>query len=157
MSKTKILTILVGVLILINGLLIGWIVLGSTHSHKRHDKMHSGPKQMIIDRLEFSEEQVKLYESSINKHRKDVRELEYKIRLKKNELYSGLNSKSSINSEAVTSELSLLISQMENVHYAHFNEIKSICKGNQIGKFDELTKELARLFTPPRKKHRKRK
>ena len=37
--------------------------------------------------------------------------------------------------------------QVESVHYAHFMDIKKICRPDQLSDFDKLTKELSRLFS----------
>ena len=148
MSKTKVLSILVGALIIINAVVLAWVVFGNKQKHRPNGKRHFEPKQIIIERLNFSEDQVLLYESTIIEHRETVRKLEEQIKSTKNELYSSLSADSATNKDHLMTELSQLLIQMENVHYNHFQEIKSICKADQIDEFKNLTQELARFFAP---------
>ncbi|MBD80996.1 MAG: hypothetical protein CL840_18910 [Crocinitomicaceae bacterium] len=150
MSKTRLLSILVGVLVVLNIIMMTWVMLGGKHHYKHPPRHKEGPKQMVIESLNFSTEQVKQYESAIKKHRAAVSDVDQKIRSKKNELYSLLKEPSAPEKDSIVEELTRLMIEMENIHYAHFEEIKSICEPNQLDEFNDLTEKLTRIFLPPK-------
>ncbi len=116
------------------------------------------PKRMVIEQLHFDEQQVTDYQVLINEHRRQIRALDQQILALKNELYSHLtdsNSKSS--SDSLSVEIGKVQQQIEQVHFAHFIDIKKLCKPEQQPNFEALTQELTKIFShkappPPRRK-----
>ena len=78
--------------------------------------------------------------------------------LKKNELYSHLKTDvTPINrNDSLVIQLADYQSQIETTHYNHFLDIKKLCRQEQLKKYDELTTELSKIFSHPRRpKHGK--
>lgn len=147
MSTTRVLGILVGVLILVNVVIMGWVVFGNKHRNEKHrPRAHKSPKEIVVKRLHFSEKQVVEYEKLITSHREAVSELELRLGAKKKDLYENLANDSIVNKEQITLDLSKLMAQMEIIHYNHFKEIKGLCQPNQLEDFKALSKDLAKLF-----------
>lgn len=145
MNKYKFLTIIVIVLLITNGIL--FFILVKNHKRK------GGPKNIIIEKLHFDKEQIKQYEAYIQQHRKAINNNETAINTLRSNLYEELkysNNKSKIDS------LILIIGKQqtiaEHINYKHFLEIKKLCKPNQKNDFDELTKEIAKLFSTRKRK-----
>ncbi len=156
MTKIKALYLVVGLLIATNiGLLI-WTTKAPMHKHghKKHTR-HEGPKKLVAKKLNFSEEQIQAYERIIKEHQTAVKETHDKIRLKKNELYGQLNADSTSTNSLLIGEISDLFSEMETIHYNHFEDIKAICTQEQLPLFEELTTELSTLFAPHPKNQRR--
>lgn len=150
MNKNKLqLFIIVGLLIS-NVLMAAALVLGRP-SHRDPQ----GPKNAIINKLHFDQNQVLKYEQFIDKHRKMVKEKEAELNEGKRMLYSQLLAEN--NSTIVDSLIANIArthAQLETIHYNHFLEIKGLCNSTQKQYYEHLTKELEHLFAP--KPHPKR-
>lgn len=149
MEKTKLLTIAVIGLLLINFGTLGFLFLNG----KEHHPPHAGrpePKEIIIEKLHFDATQQKEYAKLIQWHRSEITRLDDNIRNAKNELYSQLNEES-INAKSKDSLIAVINSnqkQIEETHFKHFADIKKLCHKDQLKDFDELTEELSRIFAP---------
>ena len=159
MNRTKLLTIAVIGLLLLNFGILGVMFFGKPS----HPPMHpnggpkgEGPKQIIIERLHFDATQQKEYEVLVVEHRTKTDELHEASKKLHDELFSLLKG-DTINqgqSDSLILEIANNQKAIENLNFDHFNAIKKLCKGEQVGYFNELAGELARLFAPkgrPRK------
>lgn len=153
MSKLKLLSIaVIGLLVINMGIVVFLFMKKPPHSPGgRHPMAHEGPKNIIIERLHFDNEQVEQYESLITKHQSSIRALDDSIRRVKNDLYQTLNNESFAGKDSLVALLGILQKQIELVHYDHFKGIKKICKPAQLTRFNELTMDLARFFAPGKK------
>ncbi len=113
---------------------------------------HDRPKRMVIEKLHFDEQQVADYQVLINEHRRQIRELDQQIIAFKNELYSHLSEENNkTTSDSLTTEIAKVQQRIEQVHFAHFTDIKKLCRGNQQADFEALSQELTKIFPPRRK------
>ena len=155
MSKIKLLTIAAIILLALNIGTIGFMVYNSP---MRHNPRHQGegPKKLIIEKLHFDKKQQEAYENLIVWHRSTIDSLDQEILQAKNRLYLQL-LKTTIDVKAEDSlinEIAEYQKQIEKTHFTHFQDIKKICKPEQLQYYYSLTEELAQLFSkPPRKKH----
>lgn len=148
MNKVKLLTWLCLGLLLINLGLV-WFIF----SHKPNRAMHDGPKNKVIETLAFDANQIVAYEKLIDWHRSEIRRSEGNILELKNKLYATLSNDSAKNQkDSLILEIGKLQTTIENIHYKHFQDIKKLCKLNQLKAFENLTSEIALLFS---KKHPK--
>jgi periplasmic protein CpxP/Spy len=142
MNKVKLLSIIAIGLLIANLVLVGFIV-SNKPPHPRHNK----PKEIIIKRLHFDNDQTKKYELLIVAHQNDIRETESEIRELKNELYSTLYK---VDKENLIDSLINAIADkervMEVINYKHFEDIKKICKPDQLEDFKQFSQEIANLF-----------
>jgi periplasmic protein CpxP/Spy len=153
MSKIKLLSIAVIGLLAVNIAVVGFLLLrkpmhpeGIPQAEKKE-----GPKQIIIDKLHFSKEQVVAYEAIIVEHREAVIGLKDSISDTKNNLYQSLKTETFAGKDSLINLLSDLQKRIELVHYNHFTQIKKLCKPEQMRDFDKLTNELAIYFTTEKK------
>jgi len=150
MERTKLLTITIIGLLLINLATLGFVFLNGP---KPGGMPHEGrplPKDIIIDKLHFDANQQKEYEKLIRWHRGKIDQLDDSIRQTKNTLYSGL-TESDTNTKTKDSLIALLNTyqkQVEETHFKHFEDIKKLCKPEQQEDFKALTTELSRIFAP---------
>jgi periplasmic protein CpxP/Spy len=155
MEKTKLLTIAVIGLLLINFGALGFLFLNG----KGHRPLHGGrpePKEIIIGKLHFDVNQQKEYTKLIEWHRGEITRLDDNIRQAKNGLYSQL-SQAEVNTKAKDSLVAVINAnqkQIEETHFKHFEDIKKLCHKGQLDDFNALTEELSRIFAP--KPHRPR-
>lgn len=148
MNKIKVLSLVALGLLISNLLLVGFIFF-------RKPPMHEGPRKIIAERLHFDENQIKTYDGYIQNHRKAITQTEEQIRNLKNQLYGTLHSEGTgTQKDSLIKALGGAQMQIEQIHYKHFEEIKSLCNDNQKKDFDNLTQDIARLFAPNNKKPR---
>lgn len=148
MSKTKILTILSISMVIINAALLTFIFWKPHHGHHPHPR-HHGPRDIIIQKLDLNEEQIVLYDNMIKLHKEAIEKDDEKIRALKSKLYQNLGEGGDqSNEEGLLTQLSRTQQDIERLHLQHFKQLKALCKGNQVEKFNALTKELAKLFAP---------
>ena len=149
MNKIKLLTFFVVILVSLNIGLGCFFVLSNKGFEKRM------PKEIIIEKLHFDKQQIALYEVKIDDHRHEIRTLNDAINSTKNELYQLLNTNTikEVKKDSLIHLISEQQNQIENVHFNHYLDIKSICKKEQIADFNTLTTELSQIFF---KKQRRR-
>jgi Spy/CpxP family protein refolding chaperone len=151
MDKIKVLTFAVLALLLLNFGTLGFLLLTGA----KHDRRppHREPKEIIIDKLQLDATQQAAYQKLIDWHRGTIDSLDRQIRSSKNQLYLQL-SQTTVDVKIKDSLIALLANdqeQIEKTHFKHFQDIKSLCKPEQLGKFKNLTEELSRIFgKPPR-------
>lgn len=105
----------------------------------------NGPRNIIIEKLRFNEEQIKEYDILIESHRTSIRHDENEISILKAKLYSSLDSNQTV-LDSIVAQINTVQKHIEETHIAHFKEISLICKGDQLKDFQNLTHELAALF-----------
>lgn len=149
MNKVKLLGIILVIMVLTN---IGLcFMIYKNMQHRRPE----GPRNEIIEKLQFDDAQVKQYDVLIKKHRSDIRQAQDGIRNLKNNLYGQLKSPASgNNSDSTISQITTLQKNIEYIHLHHFRDIQQLCRQEQLPLFNALTAEIAGLFSPnhPRKK-----
>jgi len=155
MNRTKLLTIAVIGLLLLNAGTLGMLLLRGPGHHPHGDMpppppRGEGPKHIIMERLHFDDAQRKQYEALIDDHRKRSDELHEASRNLHKELYSLLAADTA--DKARASALILLIADNQKItdhlNFEHFQQIKAICRPEQLSDFKELSKELSELFGP---------
>lgn len=161
MDKIKLLKISVILLVLLNISVIVFMMF-SNQSNKHHfdnneaphgmGRFRPEPREIIIEKLNFDNNQIEQYKKLINWHRNQISSLEDSIYMSKNELYMML-SKNEINinkRDSLIKKLGEHQSEIEKVHFKHFQDIKSICRKSQLDDFNDLTMNLAQLFSHPK-------
>jgi len=149
MSKIKLLTIAVIGLFLLNIGMITFMLFGNPirPGLGRPPLQREAPREAIIQMLHFDKEQSDQYKELIDQHQALIRDLDDKIAETKNELYQTLSTENITIKDSLQIVLADLQKQVESVHYAHFMDIKKICRPDQLNDFNKLTKELSRLFS----------
>ena len=149
MSKTKVLTIAVFALLLTNLGVLGFFFF--SREHKPNERKM--PREIIIEKLHFDENQIEKYDNVIKIHQKNIRSIDDSIRNTRNELYQLLNSETidSHKRDSLYLKFSSFQKQIEDTHFNHFLEIKSLCKKEQLSDFKNLTEELSKIFNNRRK------
>ena len=140
MTKKNLNRVLIAVLLISNLLLLGFIFFSKPPHPPR-------PKHIIVKKLGFDKEQIAKYEALIKTHREAMFQLESKMKVSKNELYSSLSkNEDKPANDSLLAELGKTQMEIEKLHYQHFSEIKKICRKEQIPAFETLSGELVNLF-----------
>ncbi len=137
-------------LITIVALLIANVILLVLH-FRPPNRLNNAPKNIVIDRLKFDEQQIQKYEDLIVEHRKIVVANNNQINIFKNNLYQELNKSSdSLKINDLAENIAKLEKKALIINFRHFEDIKKICKPNQKERFESLVGDLAEIFS---KKH----
>ena len=145
MNKFKFLKLIIIGLLVSNGVLL--FMLFKEHVRK------GGPKAIIIEKLHFDKEQIKNYETYIQKHRKAINNNEAILNKLRGSLFEQLKyQQDSTKIDSIMSKIAKQQNLAEKINYNHFLEIKRLCKPSQQEYFDELTIEIANLFSSKERK-----
>ena len=152
MNKIKFLYILAIGLLISNMMLIGYVVYSKTD---RPDKnRHPGPRNIVIEKLHFSQGQITQYDELIKWHRSEIDKAQKLMMTSKNRLYATLAEKStdSMLKNICFDDIAAAQRNIELIHYKHFEDIKKLCSSEQEQYYKLLTDEIAELFAPHRPK-----
>ena len=133
------------------GLLISNIILvGFVINKSNNHPVRKEPKTLIINRLKLNSHQIDFYENLIKNHRNAINSTRNKIQNNKKLLYKGLNNNEKIN-DSIFSIIKDLNNKIELINYNHFIDIRNICDDSQLKLFNEVSKDLHRIFSkkPP--------
>ena len=146
MNKAKINRIVIGFLLLSNLLLLGFIFW-------KKPALPEGPKKIIIERLHLDEQQKNIYGLLVENHRNSIRQSEDSMITLKNRLYKTLKINADTSDKArLIGAIVEIQKKIESMHYQHFEGIRSLCKPEQSGDFDDLCDEITNLFPQRGKK-----
>lgn len=150
MNKTKVLGFAVMTLLVLNFGILAFLFFSKNDNGPRGRKM---PREIIIEKLHFDENQIVEYDKTIKIHQKNIRNLDDSIKSAKNELYQLLNSDTidSVQKDSLYLKLANYQKQIETTHFNHFIEIKKLCKKEQLSDYENLTEELSKLFSHPKR------
>ena len=147
MSKTKIISFIAIGLLVLNLALIAVLFTHQKHRPAPRER----PRNIIIESLQFDEAQIKEYDKLITEHRSAIENQEKNILSLKNQLYSSLSvDEDSLLVISLEQQLGQLQIGIEELHYEHFQQIKNLCRPNQLDHFNELMKNISEIFSPPR-------
>ncbi len=155
MKKTTLLTGALIVLVILNLTLIGSMFFGH-HPHEGMPGMggpdgpgRGRPREIIIEALQFSPEQIKQYDTLIKQHRSEVDALDKAIRENKQKLYALLQqSYTDQEKENLITGINKLQRQIEETHFTHFEAIKKLCNSQQKADFENMAPEFPKMFGP---------
>ncbi|MBL4709059.1 MAG: hypothetical protein JKY48_11550 [Flavobacteriales bacterium] len=155
MNTNKLLRTTVVALIIINLITIGSIFLNKNSDRTHHKgRKYSEPREAIITALNFDSEQQIAYKQLIKNHRSSIKTIEQERVIVKKALYLLLNEKDQSSKDSLLERLSSYQLKIESTHFNHFNDIRSICKEDQLSKFESLSKKIGCIFQrKPMKKH----
>lgn len=141
MNKKYFNSIIIVLLILSNLLLLFFLFQKKSHSFDP-----DRPRNIIIEKLHFDSEQIQSYDQLISHHRSQVNEKDAQILALKTTLYQSLNSNDTSSLDSISSEIGLRQQEIERIHYLHFQEIKHLCKPEQLPYFTALSQDLMEIF-----------
>ncbi|HEV7783155.1 MAG TPA: Spy/CpxP family protein refolding chaperone [Chitinophagaceae bacterium] len=143
-SSTKMLTIAVVLLLLIN---IGLVIFMMQGRKKGADKGRGGkgdPSEMMAKELNMTEEQKKEHKSLKEEHLKNIKPLFDSVRAAKTAFYALLKD-STVNDSILTvysNRISERQSAIDKQTFAHFKRIRNLFTPEQQPKFDEFLQKM---------------
>jgi hypothetical protein len=155
-KREKILMFIILFLVLVNSatLILMWMNRPPFPPH--HGRSGGPPDKIIIERLNFDEEQIKQFELIKKEHQLQMRNLHEEsnqIHKKYFKLLESENVNDSI-ADFYEKQLANLTEKREEFTFIHFQKLKAICKPDQIKLFNEFVGELGKILAgPPSPKH----
>jgi len=152
MERTKLLTIaLVGLLVL-NLVTIGFLIRQSGPP-PGPGAPGEGPARLIIDRLRLDAGQQQQYRRLIDAHRRQTRVLADESAQLYRRYYGLLAADQPDTSQASSLSQQIAANQraVAQLNYAHFRDIKALCRPDQRADFAQLVDELGQLFARPQR------
>lgn len=156
MEKQKLITFSIVALLLLNIGTLGFLYFTEPKHGAMPPRPHGRiePREIIIQKLHFDEQQQAQYDNLIQEHRHKIEATEDKIRETKNDLYLLLNQPNAKQKDSLIASLAKYQKEIETIHFEHFADIKNLCHKDQLADFEDLTEELSRIFSrPPRPRH----
>jgi protein CpxP len=146
MNKTRLLTVAVVVLFLMNIGIISFLLLNKP-PRPDGERNGEGPKRLVIERLRFDKDQVDRYDGLIEQHQKTMRAADDEIMQLKRELFSLLPSSDQSRKDSLIADINSVQRRIEYAHFDHFSGIRMICRPDQMNDFNALSRDLADLFS----------
>lgn len=145
MERTKLLTIAVIGLLLLNTLTIGFMILKRPPRLAGRD---GTPSRVIIERLHLDASQRQQYRQLIEAHQQQTHALSDESAQLFREYYGLLTSEPTDTSRANALSAQIAENQraLAQLNFAHFQQLKQLCRPDQQAKFDQLVNDLSRLF-----------
>lgn len=160
MERTKLLTLAVIGLLLLNLLTVGFLVLKPNRpphpDHPPGPPDTEGPAAIIIDRLHFDQVQQQSYRQLVAQHQKQTRLLNDQMAQLYRAYYGLLTTTQPDSTQTMTLSQQIADNQraQAQLNFDHFKQIKALCHADQQADFANLVSDLARLFgrhqRPPR-------
>lgn len=152
MERTKLLTLAVLGLLLLNLLTIGFLILRPSqfpHNERFQDPQpdNKGPARLIIARLHFDDQQQKQYLDLVRQHKQQMMRLNMES-VQLFQAYYGLLTSAHPDStkRSLARQISDVQRQIAELNFSHFQQIKSLCRSDQQADFVKLVADLAHLF-----------
>lgn len=146
MNKIKFLKYLVFGLFLLNILTISSLLFIENKNRKIHPQKLD---RIIIEKLHFDNIQQQQYQKLITWHRSRINHFDSQIKNNKQLLYFELSKKNVDlkKKDSLINNMALIQKKIEITHFQHFEDVKKVCKPNQIQNFNYLTEELSIIFS----------
>lgn len=148
MTKSTFNTFVIIGLLVSNLILAGFLFFGKPHPNRQK------PREKVIQVLGFDDAQIARYDVFIKKHRAQVTDFEKKAFEAKTALYECLNGSDLSKRDSLLESLASMQFAIETIHYKHFEEIKSICRPDQLANFATLTEDLVSIFNHKKPPHK---
>ena len=138
-------------LVLSNAIALGFLFFNNK-THSQPPK----PMEVIVEKLQFDENQQQEFTKLVRVHRKDVKSKHQSIVRLKNDMYQGLKKEIPVVNDSLLNLVVNSMKELERIHYKHFMDIKNLCDSSQRTNFNELADNLGFLFQPQSHKEQKR-
>ena len=121
------------------GLFLNVLALGFFVFNEFQHRLFPGDPQLknvIADELQFNKQQRTIYAGFVKNHQDQSAEIRKEIAEAKKAYYQFENQ----NPEALQ-QLTMNYGKLDSLNYAHFRNIRGLCKGPQIKAFDRLVEQ----------------
>lgn len=146
--RNKILTGIVILLLIANitTIVLFWLGMKNNHPHPPQPA-----SEFLIKELGFNDSQRTQYESLIKIHQSQTRALREEMKIAKDSFFGLLSSKETNDSikNRIAANIASVNSQLDDITFDHFKEVRKICDASQQQKFDAVIKDVIRMMAGP--------
>jgi hypothetical protein len=116
------------------------------------EKPERNPPPFLEEKLKFSQNQHKQFESLKNEHRSKMEGIKTDIERLKDKLYGNFSSTDFTDEEArkLAKQIGQKKAESDFLTYQHFQEVREICTREQQQEFDKLISDLVRSMDGPK-------
>ena len=141
MNKIKLLSILIGLLVLLNVIVLCFFLIGKQHigpinGHHIPDRHGNNIKESFG----FNDNQADLFEISKNKHVEESKSLSKDLKDASLDYYQ--HSESIETKDSLYANIQSITQKIYEANDNHFNEVRKICTADQLPQMDEFIKGL---------------
>lgn len=143
-NNTRILTIAVILLLIVNGVMLYFILKGKGHPDNFRKDGKGGPIEMMKKELGMTDQQQKDFEAMKDAHFKNMKPLADSIRAAKTAFFSLVKEVSPSDSAINAAELKVrdLQMQADKMTFDHFRKLRNIFTADQQKKFDDFVSKM---------------
>jgi hypothetical protein len=146
MEKTKLLTIAVIGLLILNIVTVTFLWLGRHHPplHGFGEGRNGRPPAaaFLIKELNFDENQTASYDRLREAHHQKNERLQDVLRQNREALFSGIAT----NDTSKIAEIGEIQKEFDRSTFLHFQEVRTLCRPDQQPKFDQIIGEVLRIM-----------
>jgi periplasmic protein CpxP/Spy len=155
-SRYKVLLLLVGILLLTNGVLLLFFVGKKEPKEKQHTRRDRSAvmREFLKDSVGFNDQQLAQFDQVREQHQQNVRTLFEDMRKAKLSFYQLFNQGSSADSanQAAASVIAEKQKALDLAFFNHFREVRTLCQPEQLPRYDSLIQQIVRrMVSPPRR------
>ena len=162
MNKTKILTFLVGILLLTN---IALIIFFSDSGYEKRGSRSGGDRSSAVreflkDSIGFNEQQLAQYDQLRQQNRENMRPLFEDLGNAKMAYYKFINQPAADSAgQAAAALIGEKQKALDMAFFNHFRQVRALCTPEQQPKYDSMVQQvIRRMVAPPRRgDHKQRK
>ena len=145
MKRENILTWLVIFLALLNGAVLFYFI------SKEYSPEPGPPDRIIIEALQFDDQQRAEFDRLKGDHHRKMVELNARFRLTMENYFLTLQT-NSIGKDSLEQIITEIEKERLSITYSHFQDVKKLCRNDQLEKLNAFLPELIRLIGTPRPK-----
>lgn len=152
MEKTKLLTIAVIALLMLNLGTLAFLVLHRPHGGMSPNENHEkGPADFIIRELEFNENQKVQFMKLVDAHRKSMNDLKKIDAGNYDKLIDALGINDTVFVNTTLHVIGNTKAEGAKITLKHFEDVSAICTAEQKNKFKSVIHEVLRMMAPPQR------
>jgi Spy/CpxP family protein refolding chaperone len=151
-NREKILIFIILFLVLVNSATLIMMWMNRPPFPPHHGRPGGPPDEIIIERLELDETQIKEFEKLKHEHHSQMMKINEESKELHKKYFELLESESVNDSiaDVYEKQLANLSEQREEFTFIHFKKLKEICKPEQIKLFNDFVGELSRILGAPK-------
>lgn len=157
MKKEMFHRVVIIILLLLNFGTLGFLWMNSRDNAREHGhRPPPRPDGIIINHLQLNEEQQQQFFASRDEHHSAMVEIQRESSKLHKELFSLLQQ---VQPDTILKDSLLALIQVQNLRkeeitFHHFQQLRSILKPDQLGRFDELVEDISQRIMGPHREHR---
>ncbi len=142
----------ISILVVLNLITLSIIVLQNVRwkANQRPEIRRDLTTRVLSNRLNFDEAQVQELQQLRRTHFERVRPVMNAMHENRQQLYRHLNQPEIVSTfvDSLAEEMGSHVSRMEKLTFQHFNDIKGLCRPEQLEKFNQAAGRIAMLLNP---------